>query len=51
MSFAQIKALVRRGKHRTVENLWDAIGNATSEIKPTQTQNYFAHIGYRSDVL
>jgi len=51
MSFAQIKALVRRGKHRTVENLWDAIGNATSEITPPQTQNYFAHIGYRSDVL
>lgn len=51
MSVAQLKAAVRRGKHRTVDTLWNAIGNATAELTPQNAKNYFAHIGYRSDVL
>lgn len=51
MSFAQIKTHVRRGKHRNVEKLWSAIGNATAAVTTEQAQNYFNHIGYRSDVL
>lgn len=51
MSFAQIKAIVRRGKHRNIGNLWEAIGEATEAITTIHANNYFNHIGYRSGVL
>lgn len=51
MSFAQIKAKVRRGNRRTVADLWDEIGAAVQIVTPQHAKNYFNHIGYRSDVL
>jgi len=51
MPFAQIKAEVRRRNCRTVEDLWNTIGNATTSITSLQAQNYFGHIGYRSNLL
>lgn len=51
MTFAQLKAEIRKGKHRNVEDLWDAIGQATKSVTPLQAKNYFNHIGYRSNLL
>ena len=51
MSFAQIKADVRRQNCRTVDGLWEAIGIATASLTSQQAQNYFNHIGYRSNLL
>ncbi|MEO1151268.1 MAG: IS630 family transposase [Pseudomonadota bacterium] len=51
MSFAQIKAEVRRRNCRSVDDLWDAIGTATAALTSQQAENYFSHIGYRSNLL
>lgn len=51
MTFAQLKSRIRRGRPRTVDDLWEAIGTATQEVTPQNARNYFRHIGYRPNIL
>lgn len=44
--FAKLKALLRKAKERTVEGLWQRIGNLLDLFTPTECRNYFRHCGY-----
>ncbi len=46
MAFAKLKALLRKAAERTVEGLWDAIGNMLKRFQPQECRNYFATAGY-----
>ena len=46
MAFSKLKACLKRRAARTVDELWDAIGEATDNFTPTECQNYFAAAGY-----
>lgn len=46
MAFAKLKALIRKGAWREVEDLWTGIGNAITQISPTECRNFFRHAGY-----
>ena len=46
MAFSKLKASLKRRAARTVDELWDAIGEATDNFTPTECQNYFAAAGY-----
>jgi transposase len=44
--FAKLKALLRKAKERTVDNLWARIGTLLDEVSAQECANYFAHAGY-----
>lgn len=44
--FAKLKALLRKACERTVEGLWDKIGDLISTFAPGECANYFANAGY-----
>ena len=46
MTFSKLKASLKRRATRTVNELWDAIGEATDTFTPAECQNYFAAAGY-----
>jgi transposase len=46
--FAKLKALLRKAKERTIDNLWDRIGKLLDEISPDECTNYLDHSGYAS---
>jgi transposase len=46
MAFAKLKALLRAKKLRTVEGLWNALGNLVDCFKPEECANFFRHAGY-----
>ena len=45
-AFAQLKALLRRAKARTIEALEAALGDLLDAITPRQARRYFADCGY-----
>lgn len=45
-AFAKLKALLRTAARRTVDTLWDAIGQALDAFTPTECAHYLAHAGY-----
>jgi len=45
-AFAKLKALLRKAAERTVEGLWDAIGQILETFTPTECSNYFKAAGY-----
>jgi transposase len=45
-AFAKLKALLRKAAERTVEGLWNAIGQLIDLFKPQECQNLFAAHGY-----
>ena len=45
-AFAKLKALLRKAAERTVEGLWNAIGQLIDLITPKEIQNLFAAAGY-----
>lgn len=45
-AFAQLKALLRRAKARTLAALETAIGDILDVVTPGQARHYFAHCGY-----
>ncbi len=49
MAFAKLKALLRKAAVRTVEALWNAIGNLLDCFTPQECANYFAACGYDAD--
>jgi transposase len=46
MAFAKLKALLRARAIRTIDGLWQAIGEICDLFSPTECQNYFAAAGY-----
>jgi transposase len=44
--FAKLKALLRKAAKRTVEALWNEIGELLNTLSPTECANYFASSGY-----
>ncbi len=48
MLFAKLKALPRKAKERTIDNLWDRIGAILNEFSALECSHYFLHDGYAS---
>jgi transposase len=46
--FAKLKALLRKAAKRTVDALWDHIGELLEQFSPQECANYFASSGYVS---
>jgi len=49
MAFAKLKALLRKTAARTVDDLWDAVGQSLDAFTPTECANDFAAAGYDPD--
>lgn len=47
-AFAKLKAILRKTAARTLDDLWDAIGQALPRFSPDECANYFAAAGYGS---
>ena len=45
---AKLKALLRKAKERTIEDLWDRIGKLLDEFSAAECANYLANSGYAS---
>ena len=45
-AFAKLKALLRKAAERTVDGLWNAIGQLLDLFPPTECANYLANSGY-----
>jgi transposase len=45
-AFAKLKALLRKVAERTVDGLWDAIGEIIDLFTPDECRHYFAAAGY-----
>lgn len=46
MMFSKLKALLRKAEERSVEGLWNRIGNILTQFSPQECTNYFKHAGY-----
>ena len=46
MAFAKIKALLRKAVERTINGLWDKIGEILRAFPPSECANYFKHACY-----
>lgn len=47
MAFSRLKAALRKGAKRTVNELWRLIGKLVKSFTPEQCANYFHHAGYK----
>ena len=45
-AFSKLKTFLRKVAARTVDDLWNAIGQAIDTFTPSECQNYFAAAGY-----
>jgi len=48
-AFAKLKALLRKVAARTIEALWNAIGDALLQFTPHECANYFTAAGYEPE--
>ena len=48
-AFAKLKALLRRAAARTLDDLWNAIGDALPQFTPRECANYFIAAGYEPE--
>ena len=46
--FAKLKHMLRKSRERTVDKLWDRIGELLSRFPPDECANYFRNSGYGS---
>lgn len=46
MVFSKLKTLVRKAKLRSVQDLWQKLGELCDHFLPEECQNYFRHAGY-----
>ena len=44
--FAKLKALLRQAATRTIDTLWEQIGQVLNTLSPTECAHYFASSGY-----
>lgn len=49
MAFAKLKAHLRTAKARTIDALWQAVGNICNLYSPDECRNYLKHAGYVAD--
>ena len=49
MAFSKLKELLRKQGARTIDALWQAIGNICELFKPIECWNFFRHAGYAAD--
>ena len=49
LTFAKLKALLRRTAARTIPELWDTIAAALPTFMPGECANYFTACGYEPD--
>jgi transposase len=47
MSFSKLKTLVRKSRSRTMEELWNKLGELCDVFTPEECKNYFRHAGYK----
>ena len=47
-AFSKLKAHLRKHAERSMDALWDRIGNLIAEFSPAECQNFFRHAGYAS---
>jgi transposase len=45
-AFSKLKRLLRSAAERTVEELWNRIGQLLDRFRPDECRNYFRHCGY-----
>ena len=45
-AFSKLKRLLRAATERTIETLWDRIGQLLDRFRPDECRNYFRHCGY-----
>jgi transposase len=48
-AFAKLKALLRKAAARTLDDLWNAIGDALPQFTPRECANYFIAAGYEPE--
>lgn len=46
LAFSKLKALLRKAAKRSVEELWDFLGQVLDAFTPQECRNYFSHDGY-----
>jgi transposase len=46
--FSKLKTLVRKLKLRSVESLWQKLGELCDVFTPQECRNYFQHAGYNA---
>ncbi|MCA9028688.1 MAG: transposase, partial [Planctomycetaceae bacterium] len=46
LAFSKLKTLLRKSAARTVESLWNQIGQIVDQFSPQECRNYFKHCGY-----
>ena len=46
LAFSKLKTMLRKSAERTVERLWDRIGQLSDQYTPEECRNYFRHCGY-----
>ena len=46
LAFSKLKTLLRKHAERTVESLWNRIGQLTQEFTPQECHNDFRHCEY-----
>ena len=46
--FAKLKAMLREAQRRTVDGLWNFLGQSLDAFAPQECRNYFRHCGYRA---
>ena len=49
MAFAKLKALLRKTAARTIDDLWNLVGDCLAQFSPTECRNYFQAAGYDPD--
>ncbi len=51
LGFSKLKSPLRRAGKRTVEGLWDFLGEALDAFRPQECLNYMMHCGYKTTGL
>lgn len=46
LAFSKLKTLLRKSAERTIEALWQRIGELVEQFSPNECLNYFRHCGY-----
>ena len=46
LAFSKLKSKLRKAGERTIEELWNRIGELVDEFQPDECRNYFRHCGY-----
>jgi len=47
--FSKLKAILRKLKLRTMEELWKKLGKLCDMFKPEECKNYFKNEGYKNN--